>query len=664
MNVLRTIRQRFAGVLQELVADPAPLLELIRPAQDAKFGDYQANCAMPLGKQLGQPPRAIAEQLIRGLQLDDICHPPEIAGPGFINLRVRDEWLAGQLLRAVGDERLGVEPASPGRTFVVDYSSPNVAKPMHVGHIRSTVIGDALYRTLSFLGHRVVSDNHLGDWGTQFGMIIYGFKNFLDQDAYARRPVEELGRLYKLVNQLVEYHEFKLRRPQFAQQLEKMAGQLEELAARHGTLTGAEQKKAAKDRDRLATKLREGREELERLDGKLAAIEQHPEKRRWAAEHPQIGAQVLEETAKLHAGDAENRGLWAEFLPGCRLEIQKVYLRLGVRFDFELGESFYHDMLPKVVQELEARGLAVTSEGATCVFLEGFDAPMIVRKSDGAFLYATTDLATIQYRMATWHPDVVLYVVDIRQSDHFGKLFAAAKKWGYDSVDLQHISFGTVLGEDGKPYKTREGEAVSLEALLDEAVARAYHVVCSQDDKKDGGGELSDDERRRVAEVVGHGAVKYRDLSHNRTSDYVFSFDKMLELDGNTSAYLQYAYARVQNIFAKGEVARDELRQQAADPAFPPPVFLTPEERHLAMGLLRFHETLEEVLVDYRPNILTSYLYELSQQFSKFYTNPQCKVLKAETPLLRNHRLLLCDLAGRTLGRGLGLLGIQVVDKM
>src|SRR5690606_22776632 len=261
-----------------------------------------------------------------------------------------------------------------------------------------------------------------------------------------------------------------------------------------------------------------------------------------ARAHPDIGARVRDETARLHAGDPENRRLWEEFMPKCREELHRTYRRLGIEYDYELGESFYHDRLAGVVEQLQQRGLAVERHGAICVFLDGFETPMIVRKSDGAYLYATTDLATIEYRMETWKPDAMLYVVDSRQSEHFAKLFATARLWGYSDVEFQHISFGTVLGEDGKPYRTREGEAVSLDDLLDEAVRRAYAVVCQVDDGKKGGRELSDEQRRHVAEVVGLGAIKYRDLSHNRTSDYVFSFDKMLELDGNTSAYLQYAY--------------------------------------------------------------------------------------------------------------------------
>jgi arginyl-tRNA synthetase len=657
MNILAEIRQRFAEVLADWVPDVSSALEMIRPAQDARFGDFQANCAMPLGKQLGQPPREIAERIVARLTLDDLCEPPEIAGPGFINLRLRTPWLADQIREAVRDERLGIAPPAKPRTYIVDYSSPNVAKPMHVGHIRSTVIGDALYRTLQFLGHTAISDNHLGDWGTQFGMIIHGYKHFADQERFREHPVQELGRLYKLVHQLVEYHELTGQKETRAAQLRQMEDELARLDRQGLPSDKGEAKQWKRQRERLQQKLREARTDQESAARKMAAVENDAPLRAWAEARPDIGNLVLAETARLHAGDAENRKLWETFLPFCREDIQRLYRRLGVRFDEELGESFYHNQLQEVVEDFQQRNLAVDSDGAVCLFLDGFETPMIIRKSDGAFLYATTDLATIKYRMERWNPDVILYVVDSRQGEHFGKLFAAARLWGYDQVDLRHVSFGTVLGEDGKPYKTREGQAASLEVLLDEAISRAYQVVTAIDAAKESGEELSEEQRRRIAEVVGHGAVKYRDLSHNRTSDYVFSFDKMLALEGNTSAYLQYAYARVQNIFARGNVALEDLRRGEATIQL-----AEAEERQLALLLLRFHEVLEDVIHDYRPNILTSYLYDVAGCYSKFYT--QCPVLKAASPELRDSRLLLCDATGRTLRSGLELLGIEVVDFM
>ncbi len=608
MSILPDLKERFRGALAGLVDDPADLLDLIRRSQDPKFGDYQANLAMPLGKRLHRPPREVAAEVIGRLDLADLCEPPEIAGPGFINLRVKDDWLIGRLSAAVSDERLGVPKVQENdkRTFVVDYSAPNVAKPMHVGHIRSTVIGDALCRVLRFLGHEVISDNHIGDWGTQFGMILYGWRRFRDEEAYRRNPVEELARLYRLVRRLMD-----------------------------------EQEESSAD----------------------------------------INAAVLAETAKLHAGDAENRRLWAEFLPYCEDEIERMYKRLDVRFDHALGESFYEDRLAGIVEELLRRGIARKSDGAVCIFLEGQKTPMIVRKKDGAFLYGTTDLATIRYRMETWRPDAILYVVDHRQSLHFQQLFAAARLLGCGDVELQHVSFGTVLGDDGRPFKTRSGDTVGLEGLLDEAVRRAAEIVAANDDAKPDGPELSAQQRRQIAETVGIAALKYADLSQNRTSDYVFSYDKMLAMNGNTATYMQYAYARVRSIFAKGNVDVDALRAVekgtgpicAKHPAgrsgkldlspFPPPILLgAPAERALGLELLRFSEALDLAVADYRSNQLTAYLFDLANRYSTFFE--QCRVLRAESDELRQSRLLLCDLTARTIQKGLELLGIKVVERM
>ncbi|MEN6449194.1 MAG: arginine--tRNA ligase [Thermoguttaceae bacterium] len=578
MSILPELKERFREALAGMVDDPAELLEQVRQSQEPKFGDYQANLAMPLAKRLGRKPRDLAAEIMGRLKIDDLCQPAEIAGPGFINLRIRDDWLTSRLSAAVADERLGILPVTSPRTFVIDYSAPNVAKPMHVGHIRSTVIGDALCRVLRFIGHQVISDNHIGDWGTQFGMILYGYKHFLDAEAYRQKPVEELARLYRLVRRMMD-------------------------------------------------------------------------------EQPEINEAVLAETAKLHAGDAENRRLWEQFLPHCQDEISRVYGRLGVSFDHTLGESFYEDRLGPVVDDLIRRGIARESDGAICIFLEGHKTPMIVRKRDGAFLYGTTDLATIEYRMQTWRPDAILYVVDHRQSLHFQQLFAAARLLGYEKVELQHISFGTVLGDDGRPFKTRSGDTVGLEGLLDEAVRRALEIVSANDDSKPNGPELSADDRRQIAETVGIAALKYADLSQNRTSDYVFSYDKMLAMNGNTATYMQYAYARVRSIFARGGVDVAAIRASGA------PILLnSPAERALGLEILRFSEALDQTVGDYRPNQLTSYLFDLANRYSTFFE--QCPVLRADTDQLRQSRLLLCDLTARTIRKGLELLGIKVVEKM
>jgi arginyl-tRNA synthetase len=657
MNVLAELRRRFSQPLASIVPDERErneLLDMIRPAQDAKFGDYQANFAMPLGKRLGRNPRDVATEMVGRLDLGDMLGPPEIAGPGFINLRLRDDWLAARLKHSLGEDRLGVPEVEQPRTYVIDFSSPNVAKAMHVGHIRSTVIGDALYRILGFLGHRVISDNHLGDWGTQFGMIIYGYKHFVDRDAFARQPVKELARLYKLVHKLVDHRESIHAIPKLKTQLQEKEAQLaaQKQAAPSGDKNA--DKKAAQAVRRLESQVAEQREAIHGLHAKIAAIDLDPELSRLVGDHPHIDEAVLAETAKLHAGDSENRHLWEQFLPDCRQEIQRLYQRLNVTFDHELGESFYHNMLAEVADEFVARGLARESDGALCVFLEGHEAPMIIRKKDGAYLYATTDLATIRYRMQQWQPDAILYVVDHRQGDHFEKLFAAARLWGLSDVELKHVSFGTILGSDGKPYKTRSGDTVGLEGLLDEAVDRVLEILKQRD--AEGGDPLPPEERQALAEAVGIAAIKYADLSQNRTSDYVFSYDKMVALDGNTATYMQYAYARVNGIFRRGNITREARESEL-------PIRLSePAERALGIQLLRFAESLQEVTLDYRPNLLTSYLYDLARSFTAFFE--QCPVLKAEGEELRLSRLMLCDLTARTIKRGLNLLGIQVVEKM
>ena len=655
MNILEELRARFRPVLARLTSDPEPYLKLVRPTQDERLGDYQADLAMPLAKALRRKPREIAEEIVAGLEVGDMSHPPEIAGPGFINFRLRDEYLEKCLQSLLDDRRLGVPPVEKAETIIIDYSAPNVAKPMHVGHIRSTVIGDAIYRTLRFVGHHVISDNHIGDWGTQFGMIIYGYRHFLDEEAYRKNPVVELARLYRLVRQLIDYQEAVQKIAELETRLQAKERELAE--GDSNQVAAAAAKKEDKNRRELQKEIEELREELDELHRKRAAVEGDPTLYEWAKAHPNIEQDVLQETAKLHAGDEENLRLWREFLPHSLDEMNRIYRRLGIRFDYTLGESFYHDRLGPLVEELLQKGLARESEGAVCIFFPDIETPMIIRKQDGAFLYATTDLATLRYRMETWNPDAILYVVDFRQSLHFRQLFAAARMLGYDRVKLVHVSFGTVLGEDGRPFKTREGDVVGLESLLDEAVRRAYQIVCANDDAKPTGPELSEEERRRIAEVVGIGALKYADLSQNRTSDYVFSYDKMLAMTGNTGTYMQYAYARIQNIFAKGGVDVSTLRK------FDGPIHLKhPAERALGREILRFPEAIQLVLEDYRPNQLTGYLFSLANRFSTFYES--CPVLQAADSEERQSRLLLCDLTARVIRQGLELLGIEVVNRM
>jgi arginyl-tRNA synthetase len=657
MNILAELKDRFRAALAGLADDADELVALVRPSQDPKFGDYQANFAMPLGKRLRRPPRDVAAEVVARLRVDDLCEPPQIEGPGFINLRLKTSWLAAAVERALTSDRLGVQPATRPRTYVIDYSAPNVAKPMHVGHIRSTVIGDSLKRTLQFLGHQVISDNHIGDWGTQFGMIIYGYKHFLDRAAYASNPVEELGRLYRLVNRLVGYHDGKASLPKLREQITQQQAEVDAAHQAATTADKADEKRAAKALRRAEANLKEVEASLAALEASLAEVDSEPAQAQLARQHADIARAVLAETARLHQGDPENIRLWHEFVPACLADIERVYQRLGVTFDYALGESFYHDRLEGVVDDLLQRGIARVSDGAVCVFPPDQGTPLIIRKQDGAFLYATTDLATIQYRVETWRPDAILYVVDHRQSLHFEQLFATARLWGFKDLELQHISFGTVLGEDGRPFKTRSGDTVGLWGLLDEAVRRAHQVVSQGDDSKPSGPEISAERRQQIAEVVGIGALKYADLAQNRTSDYMFSYDRMLAMNGNTATYMQYAYARVLSIFSRGNVDVAALRSGGAAVDLADPV-----ERALALALLRFSEALDQTAAEYRPSFLTSYLFEVANHYSSFFE--QCPVLKAPSEASRASRLLLCDLTARTLGQGLELLGIQVVDKM
>lgn len=660
MNVIKILADRFSVALEGIGVDPTPYLDLIRPSQDARFGDYQANFAMPLGKKLGKSPREIAAEIVSKFDYADFFEEPEIAGPGFINLRVKTDCLAELVQKEARDERLGVERVAKPRRIVLDYSAPNVAKPLHVGHIRSTMIGNSLSRILRFLGNDVVSDNHLGDWGTQFGMIFYGYRNFLDAEAYSKAPVDELARLYRLTRQLVDYYDAKGKIGKLEEALAS-AQKAQAEAAERAKTSGENPKAIAKERERLAKQTAAAKENVESARGKIAPVESSPELAKLAAGRETIGKDVLMETSKLHHGDAENRALWRQIIPLCLAEVDKIYKRLDVTFDETLGESFYNDMLGPLVQKLVDEGVARKTEGALGIFFPDQDVPMLIQKSDGAFLYATTDLATLEYRRDRFHPDAILYVVDFRQSHHFEQLFEAAKFIGMENVELAHVKFGTVLGDDGKPFKTRSGDSVGLKSLLDEAEARAYAVVAENNASRPEGERFSEEEMRETARRVGIGALVYADLSQNRESDYVFSFDKMLAMNGNTATYMQYAYARVRSIFTKGAVDVEALREEYAN-GTRTLTLNDPAERALAFELVRFQSALENVSKDYRPNFLTAYLYDLANKYSSFFE--RCPVLKTEDESIRSNRLLLCDLTARTIGLGLNLLGIQTVERM
>jgi arginyl-tRNA synthetase len=573
----KQIEQRLQAAVAAVLPDADVSSVLVRPCPDPKFGDYQTTSIMALAKVRKLNPRQVATDVLAKLAVADVCEKVEIAGAGFLNFHLKLSALTAALADAAAGKHLFFAPTTRPRTVVIDFSSPNVAKPMHVGHIRSTILGDSLARTLRLLGHHVVTDNHIGDWGTQFGMLLVGWKRELDTAALQADAIGEMERIYK-----------------------KISAECKENPA---TLEAAKQ-----------------------------------------------------ELVKLQAGDPENLRIWGEMITLSQVQFDTIYGRLGVKFDHTLGESFYNPRLAAIVGELTAKGIARESEGALAVFFEDNpqlkDHPALIRKSDGGFNYTTTDLATLAHRLETWHPDEIVYVTDGRQQLHFQQLFAAFRKWHTETTKtkLAHVWFGSILGEDGKPFKTRAGETVKLADLLDEAEERALKVVSEKN------AELPEAQRKEIARVIGLGAVKYADLLPNRQSDYVFSWDKMLALSGNTAPYLQYAYARIRSIFRKAETnAEQGTRNKEL-------ILSASEEIALAKHLLTFGLTLEAVAEEYRPNFLCNYLYDLASHFSRFFEN--CPVLKAETVQLRTSRLALCDLTARTLKQGLEVLGIEVVEQM
>ncbi|HEY1794184.1 MAG TPA: arginine--tRNA ligase [Opitutaceae bacterium] len=549
---------------------------------DPRHGDFQANGVLAAAKSAGRPPRPAAEAVVGELpEALRAAYLVSVAGPGFINFRAAPatllSWLSAFSTRQAMQE--GASAAHKGQTWVVDYSSPNAAKQMHVGHLRSAVIGEAICRILAFAGARVVRDNHLGDWGTQYGKLIWACKRHLDEAALARDAIGEFERLYKLGN-------------------------------------------AAAEAD------------------------------------PAVMDEARAELVRLQAGDPENTALWRRINAASLAAFQRIYDRLGIRFDHTLGESFYNDKVERVYAELAADRISETSEGAQVVFHPEhprFKAqPLIVRKSDGAANYASTDLATILYRVEHLGADCILYVVDKRQGDHFEQLFLTAGKWfaarGRRLPRLEHVDFGTVLGEGGRPLKTREGDNIRLRELLDEASERAFALVTSKSP------EFPEEERRRIADVVGVGSVQYADLSQNRASDYVFSWDKMISLEGNTAAYLLYAVARIRSIFRKqGLAGPDPALERGAGPPE------TPAETALARRLLRFADALRLAGETLSPHFLCLYLYELAGEFSTFYNADKVIV---DDPAVKARRLMLCSRTLLVLETGLGLLGLRVLERM
>jgi arginyl-tRNA synthetase len=542
----------------------------VTPATDPRFGDYQTNAALVLAKQRGEKPRDVAEKIIAYLEVSDVSEMPTVAGAGFINFTLRAESIAQKALEILADDRLGVARSTSPKKIVIDFGSPNVAKPMHVGHIRSTVLGDALARIAQFLGHEIVRDNHIGDWGTQFGMVIWGWKNLLDRPALERDPIGEIVRIYKETNER-------------------------------------------------------------------------------STSDPTVREACRQELVKLQSGDPENFAIWKQCVELSMQDFERIYGLLDIHYDIQRSESFYNDRLPNVVERLLKSGIAEISEGAVCVFFRDIpelaDKPCIIRKRDGGFNYATTDVATVDYRINDLKSDTIWLVVGAPQILHFKQIFAIARREGY-TADFRHITFGSILGEDRKLMKTRSGENVPLRDLLDEAVQRARKIIEEKNP------DLSETEKIDIAQKIGIGAVKYYDLSQYRMTDYVFSWDRMLSLQGNTAPYLQNAYVRVRSIFRKagapaGKIDKLILREAA--------------EINLAKRLCQFAEVVPQVLNDFRPNILANYLFELANSFHAFYE--ACPVLKSEEPV-RASRLALSELTGRVMLRGLDLLGIKVPEKM
>ncbi|MEC9388891.1 MAG: arginine--tRNA ligase [Myxococcota bacterium] len=567
-------------LLHTLVADAATRAgldnstvptELAQPTQNPKFGDYQSNHAFRMGRAMNTNPRAVAEQINALIEPHPAVASTSVAGPGFINFRLNDAFLGEQLSRQVGEATCGIEQSGSGRTVVIDYSSPNVAKRMHVGHMRSTIIGNTLDRMHRAQGWRVVADNHIGDWGTQFGKLIVAWNRWLDQAAFDADPIGELERLYvKFGNEA--------------------------------------------DDD--------------------------------------MNAQARAETAKLQAGDERNLALWRRFIDASMVEFNRVYDRLGVSFDEVLGESFYNPVLPDVVAALKESGIAEDSEGAVVVRW-GEDGPkgladtvLVVQKQDGAFLYGTTDLATLSHRRTTWNPERVIYVTDTRQQLHFRQVFDAWNRWQPDhGMELVHTWFGMLVLPEGA-MSTRKGNVIRLMELVDEAVRRARAVV---DEKSP---DLSEAERIRVAEAVGTAAIRYADLSQNPQSNVTFTWDKMLSLDGNTAPYLMYSYARCRSIQRKGDASKSVAGLAVVGPF----------ERALVMHLLRLGAVVATATHAHRPNLLCDYLYETANVFNRFYREE--RVLNAPTESDKARRLALVEATARVLEQGFELLGIQPLDRM
>ncbi|PJE78849.1 Arginine--tRNA ligase [invertebrate metagenome] len=580
MNILKLLEAR---VHKALIAAGAPedTPTMVRASARANFGDYQCNAVMAAAKKIGMAPRDLASRIIEHLDLSNISEKTEIAGPGFINIYLNPEWLANNLKKSLAEGRCGVAKTEHPQTVVVDYSAPNVAKEMHVGHLRSTIIGDASVRTHEFLGHKVIRQNHLGDWGTQFGMLIANLED-IEKESQGTNSMD-----------------------------------LSDLEAFY---------RAAK----------------KRFD-----------------EEPDFATRARHYVVELQAGNEHHLQLWRKLVDITLAHNQENYDRLNVSLTYNdvMGESAYNDSLPGIVKTLEEKHLLTEDHGAKVVFLNEFKnkdgEPMgvIVQKSDGGFLYTTTDLAAIRHRCHTLNADKILYYVDARQSQHFEQIFNIVRKAGFatEHVQLAHHAFGMMLGKDGKPFKTRAGGTIKLSELLDEAEERAARLIATKTS------DMDEEQKVKVIKAVAIGSVKYADLSKNRTSDYIFDWDNMLAFEGNTAPYLLYAYTRIQSIFRKAGATGSDIHGDI--------IVGEPAERNLALQISRFSETLDAVVADGLPHILCNYLYELAVNFMKFYES--CPVNKAGvSDTTRNSRLQICALTASVLKQGLDLLGIKTVEQM
>ena len=587
MNISKLLTEKLLAALAEIGLEvPDPSRIQVKPADDLRYGDYQSTIAMMLAKPAGKNPRVLASELMEHLDVAALAEV-SIAGPGFLNFTITSETWSVLAKKQWQDPNHSVQVVSKPETVVIDFSAPNVAKPMHIGHIRSTIIGECLGRIASRLGHKVIKDNHIGDWGTQFGMVTWAWKKELNEEQLRIEPLQELLRLYRSATD------------------------------------------ACKEDESIKDACRQ-------------------------------------ELVALQDGNPENLAIWNRCLELSRKGLDEIYTRLDVSFDHWLGESSYNDALALLVEKLKSQDLARDSDGALCVFSdesgkpkndpfkvnrdgEWQDYPMIVRKKDGAFNYATTDIATVVFRADEWKAEKVWYVVDFRQGGHFKQLFEVSRRLGYDQIDLVHVAFGTILGKDGKPLKTRAGDLPQLANVLNDAVKAAREVVGNKSHLN------TEEEKDELAELIGVNSVKFTELSHHRMSDYVFDLDKMVALEGDTAPYLFYSYVRARSIFRK-------LEEGAVDTLDAKKLTITePAEIHLVRMLTRFGDNVSVVLDDFRPNILATYLLELARSFHSFFE--ACPVLKAEGET-RESRLILCDLTSRVIKDGLNLLGIQVPERM